>query len=215
MVKRKLKQNSYNMLTKVILFVSVTVVSHFVLAQKHVHGEGQLLIAQEDKQWQFQFVLPAADLLGFEHAPQTTAQHQQVAKIISKIEGVVEMLSLPAHCKLLSKSHSLSQWAAIGGDELSVEHKGQMATGSKSHSSHKHNQADNHDHENHHHESHEQHAHSDITVTYHFECENMLDALNVQLFAWAESLQTIDAQWFTAEHQGAQKLTSSAKVVSL
>ena len=36
-------------------------------AQKHVHGEGELLIAQEGNVLQMQFIIPAADALGFEH----------------------------------------------------------------------------------------------------------------------------------------------------
>jgi len=79
-----------------------------VFAQKHVHGEGLLLIAQEQQQWQFEFVLPAADLLGFEHMPQTLEQKQQVSSMINKIENVHYMIKLPTSCQRVSTSHSLA-----------------------------------------------------------------------------------------------------------
>ncbi|MFT6270783.1 MAG: hypothetical protein ACJAVV_003622 [Alphaproteobacteria bacterium] len=75
-------------------------------AQKHVHGEGPLLIAQQ--QWQFEFVLPAADLLGFKHMPETLEQKQQVSTMMNKIENVEAMIKLPENCRSVSTSHSLA-----------------------------------------------------------------------------------------------------------
>ena len=37
----------------------------------HVHGQGSLLIAQQENVWQLQFRLPAADIQTFEHAQST------------------------------------------------------------------------------------------------------------------------------------------------
>jgi hypothetical protein len=53
-----------------------------VVAQKHVHGDGQLLIAQDQQQWQFQFILPAADLLGFEYVAEILHAGIDVALLV-------------------------------------------------------------------------------------------------------------------------------------
>lgn len=94
---------------KQAIFIAVLcLICQTAFAQKHVHGEGLLLIAQEQQQWQFEFVLPAADLLGFEHMPETLEQKQQVSTMINKIENVEAMIKLPASCQSVSTSHSLA-----------------------------------------------------------------------------------------------------------
>ncbi|MFT5543968.1 MAG: hypothetical protein ACI97K_000032 [Glaciecola sp.] len=88
--------------------VVLCLICQTAVAQKHVHGEGLLLIAQEQQQWQFEFVLPAADLLGFEHMPETLEEKQQVITMINKIENVEAMIKLPENCRAVSTSHSLA-----------------------------------------------------------------------------------------------------------
>jgi hypothetical protein len=64
------------------LVASLCLSCQTVLAQKHVHGEGQLLIAQEQQRWQFHFILPAVNLLGFEHIPESAERKQILMNIV-------------------------------------------------------------------------------------------------------------------------------------
>ena len=56
-----------------MLFATVAFINQRVFAAEaaHVHGQGSLLIAQQENVWQLQFRLPAADIQTFEHAQST------------------------------------------------------------------------------------------------------------------------------------------------
>jgi hypothetical protein len=70
------------------------------LAQVHSHGEGQLLISQDDKQWLVQFILPAADVFGFEHAPESPEQRKQLAHRKHKLQTNADVINLGQQCVL-------------------------------------------------------------------------------------------------------------------
>lgn len=159
------------------------------LAKKHVHGEGMLFIAQEQKQWQFEFLLPAADLLGFEYMPQTAEQKQQVSNMITKIENVDAIITRPTTCQLVSNSHTL--------DTFTHSHK-------VSNHSHKHG---------HGHEQKKEQEHIDIRVNYIFSCQKSPSFVEVNILQSLDSLESVDVQWITEKHQGAAKLTQSSNIV--
>jgi hypothetical protein len=174
--------------------------------QAHVHGAGDLLIAQEDSQWQFQFRLPAADLLGFEHAPETQAQKDRLTLVGEQISDLSKVVVLPSFCKLTESDNSLNNLAsAVSGVHPHGDHE---------HDDHKH---EGHSHGDHKHDSehaHDDHTgHSDITLTYVFECKNILKQAQVTIFSIAPSLNTIQAQWITNKGQGAQNINESAAIL--
>ncbi|MGB0216554.1 MAG: ZrgA family zinc uptake protein [Alteromonas oceani] len=47
----------------------------------HVHGQGSLLIAQQENVWQLQFRLPAADIPTFEHAQRTEESADRIREL--------------------------------------------------------------------------------------------------------------------------------------
>jgi len=102
--------------------LQVSSVSTPVLAQAHVHGEGALLIAQQDKQWQFEFVLPAADILGFEHQAETQAQKNRVVSLVDNIETRQNILLVPRSCELQQNDHSLEKLLSEKHDDHDPDH---------------------------------------------------------------------------------------------
>ncbi|WP_340677071.1 DUF2796 domain-containing protein [Paraglaciecola sp.] len=46
----------------------------------HVHGQGRIHISQKNRSWYVQLILPTADVLGFEHAPDTAVQIEAVSE---------------------------------------------------------------------------------------------------------------------------------------
>ena len=42
----------------------------------HSHGEGVLFVVHDQDKWQVKFILPAGDIFGFEHQPETAEQKQ-------------------------------------------------------------------------------------------------------------------------------------------
>lgn len=172
---------------------------NLAIAQAHVHGEGQLLVAQEGNIWKLQFVLPAADVLGFEHKPETKAQREGVASLISSIESVSALVEPPAGCKLDTFAHSLEK-----------AHKAKDEHGHKDKDEHKHEHE--HDHDGKHDDEHE--GHSDVDISYTFMCSKNLSSLQVNIFTIAPSLQSLDAQWIVESGQGASQLSANANVLS-
>ena len=73
------------------------------LAGKHVHGHGQLLVAQDESNWQLQFSIPAADLPGFGHAAESDEQMQQVHQIEKQISEYSNVFSVDGNCHLVSQ----------------------------------------------------------------------------------------------------------------
>lgn len=191
----KQHKNSKNqegiMLRRALFIASLCLSCNAAIAQKHVHGEGQLLIAQQLHEWQFQFILPVADLLGFEHIPESAEQKQKLINVVSQIEDADEMITLPKFCKLLSMSHSLLDFgvgSAASSQSHSDVHKQQTPAEVK-------------------------HAHTDVSITYNFNCKNNPDSAIARLLEWSTSVHILNTQWVTNEQQGAVQLKPSSNIV--
>ena len=71
--------------------------------QTHVHGEATLNLVLDGNQLLLELASPAANLLGFEHAPQNQAQKQQLKKTHSLLSDVDSLVALTnASCQLIS-----------------------------------------------------------------------------------------------------------------
>lgn len=173
---------------KLILLLSV---GFSVNAQEHVHGQGQLLIAQEEQNWHLQLILPAADVLGFEHKPETQQQKNMIDKVAKHFEISDQVVQLKGRCQLHQTEYSLPD----------QKHE------------HEHEEAEAHDH-HHHVATHEDEVeHSNIEVDYIFSCDSPVNGVSVSLFQWAKSLQRIKAQWILKNGQGMVELTPNAPLV--
>lgn len=165
-------------------------------ANVHVHGQGQLLIAQDGQQWQLQFLLPAADIIGFEHEAQTLEEKQALARFLQRVEGVNTLFVLPSSCSINDFSHSLMRQSKASEDD---------------HSAHTSNEK-KHTH-GHKHDNHQQDNHKDIELSYTFTCQKTPQAFEVSLFTWATSLTTLQAQWITNKGQGATILNTEGSIL--
>ncbi|XOV78109.1 MAG: DUF2796 domain-containing protein [Aestuariibacter sp.] len=163
------------------------VLSFHVSAQQHVHGHGQLLIAQEQQKWHLKFILPAADILGFEHKPETEEQKHLLKEVTKRFESADEVVELKGSCRLDRVKNVLPQ----------------QEDDNKAHS-------DREEDDHHHHSRHEQeNKHSDIEVEYFFICESKVTAISVKLFDWARTLQHIKTQWIRDNGQGVAELNGN------
>ena len=72
----------------------------------HVHGESHLDLAQTDTGLELQWRSPAADLLGFEHAPRNQKEQDAVAALRQSLENPQALVKLPAaaDCQLAEAS---------------------------------------------------------------------------------------------------------------
>ena len=77
-------------------------------AQKHVHGEGELLIAQEGSLLQMQFIIPAADALGFEHQAASSSDKNAINVLAQQLKNSSHAIDIKGQCILQSTENSLA-----------------------------------------------------------------------------------------------------------
>lgn len=169
----------------------------------HVHGVGLLNVALDGNNLIIELDSPAANIVGFEHAPENDQQSHEVQGAIKLLKDGRKLFVLTpeAQCTL----HEAHVHSDIGGG-LHDEHE---AHGS--HEAHTHNDA--HSTGNHGDES----AHSEFKVAYHFECgrPDSLKAIDVMLFSHFPGFEELEVQMLTPKGQTAVPLTPKKFQLSL
>lgn len=144
------------MMKNVLLLSALFSCCNQVAAQVHQHGQGQLFVSQENNDWHVQFILPAADVLGFEHAPENAQQEKTLHSLIERLDKNDAIVDLGEHCTLSEITHSLSEHSLL-------EHSSFEAHEHESGGNDDHHEDDHHNDHNAHHELavHEEHSPSE------------------------------------------------------
>ena len=148
----------------------------------HVHGAGEVNLAQDGKQLYIELTLPAHDALGFETI-KTDSQKQELALALKKLEAP-DMWVLPtkAQCQL-EEAH---------------------ASANRENHGDKHHDDHDDDHARHHHDHDPDHEHKDsnhldIQATYLFSCSapNNLNSIGTDLFKRFERSERLSLKGLT------------------
>ena len=170
----------------------------------HVHGIAALNLALEGEEVHVELDSPAANIVGFEHAPSSEADHAVLDKAVATLKDGDRLFRFnsAAGCRM-EKAEVTS---ALLDDEHSDEHEKKDG--------HDHEKHENEDHAKEGHE-HEGEAHSDIEAAYHFECDRpgKLTQLTVELFEAFPGMQELNVQYVVESKQGAAELTPAKHVV--
>ena len=204
-----------------------------VAADKHVHGHGELLIAKEGNEMQLQFSLPAADLLGFEHAPETKSERMQRVRIQNTLSKSQNVFTTDGACSVVSQETALPDLFLLSEsdhDEHEEHHDHDEHEEHHDHDEHEeHHDHDEHEehhdhdeHEDHHdHDEHEDHhdhdeheRHTNISLDYQLQCSQDVKNITVTLFKSAQSLEAIEVQWITDQGQGITAVTATQPTLS-
>ena len=207
----------------------------------HVHGHAILNVAQEGKEVEVSFEIPAMDLVGFEHQPESHAQKEKVEQmrdLLKKGKNAVAF-NQSAGCSVESAKVESALLAGLdhhkehGHDDHKDHHDAHDHDKHKEHhDDHGHEKHDHHDHEEHAHDDHHDHdkhdehdheahghseTHSEFELTYHFVCANptVLSELKVTLFENAPTLTEIEASWFGESAVKKAELTSKQAKMNL
>ncbi|WP_146449200.1 zinc uptake protein ZrgA [Vibrio kanaloae] len=187
--------------------------------EAHVHGQVEVNIAQDGQELLVEVTAPGADVVGFEHAPETTEQKKVFEQAIAQLNKPDELFSFNnASCTLKFKSVTNTLEGEHdeheGHDHAEHEHDDHK---DHDHAEHDHNDHAEHDHDNHkghdhaeqEHDDHEGHDHSEgghgeFTVEYHYQCSDI------------EKLDTVNTQWFSkfsnTKSMTVNLLTDSAQI---
>jgi hypothetical protein len=147
----------------------------------HVHGTAHLNVAQIKGELTLELHSPAANIVGFEHAPRTAEEKQSLHRATHMLEEDEKLLLLPAEAKC---------------SRVSSQVESEMAE----HEEHDHEKAE---------QQHEM-EHSDFEVSWEYHCDNpqALTHVDVQLFHHLPDMREIKVQYVTPRKQGAATLTS-------
>ena len=179
--------------------------------EAHVHGQVEVNIAQDGQELLVEVTAPGADVVGFEHAPETTEQKKVFEQAIAQLNKPDELFSFNnASCTLKFKSvtNTLEGEHDDHKDPDHAEHDHDDHEG-HDHAEHDHDNHKGHDHAEHEHDDHEGHDHSEgghgeFTVEYHYQCSDI------------EKLDTVNTQWFSkfsnTKSMTVNLLTDSAQI---
>jgi hypothetical protein len=191
----------------------------------HVHGIAGLNLALEGKEVHVELDSPAANIVGFEHAPSSEADHAALDKAVATLrdgdrlfrfnsEAGCRMEKADITSALLDDEHSehADDHAHEKKDHHDHDDHGHENKEQHAHDEHKHEE---HGHDEHEHEKHAGETHSDIDAVYHFECDNpgKLAQLTVELFEAFPGMEKINVQYVVESKQGAAELTAANHVV--
>ncbi len=178
----------------------------------HVHGIAALNLALEGEEVQVELESPAANIVGFEHAPSSEADHAALDKAVATLKDGDQLFRFnsEAGCRM-EKAQVTSALLDQDHDEQADDHghENKDAHGDGEH------QHEKQGHEEHGHEEHEGETHSDIDAAYHFECDRpgKLMQLTVELFGAFPGMEELKVQYIFESKQGAAELTPADPVV--
>ena len=147
---------------------------------KHEHGVGELNIATEGDVIEFEFMIPGADIVGFEYVAKSDADIASIKKALQTFENYENIFTLPknSRCQLTEKQVALKE-----DEDDHDDHEGHDDhddhEGHDDHDDHEeHDDHDEHeehdDHDEHEgHDDHDEHAeenHNEFYAKYSFEC---------------------------------------------
>ncbi len=165
----------------------------------HVHGVGKLNVALDGNDLILELRSPAANIVGFEHAPENEQQTQEVHEAIELLKEGEKLFALTA------KAQCSLHEAHVDNDMVKGHHE--------EHEAHHQEHEDSH--------SEKDHAdgsdHSEFEATYHFECgdPDSLKAIDVRLFSHFPGFEELEVQLLTPKRQTAVELTPKKFQISL
>jgi len=186
--------------------------------EAHEHGVAQLNIVKEGSSFIIALETPAANILGFEHQPETEQQKQAVAMAQELLNAPGKLFRLPqdASCRLMDTD--LEAEVLAGGEQTGHAdlHQDDHAQHHDDHRNDKHQHEM--EHEEHGHDKHaDKHSHSDIDVQYTFNCDDPAKLTNVEvlLFKTFSGFEEINTQIISDKGQQAVELTPAKTNINL
>ncbi|PVV11527.1 MAG: hypothetical protein B6D77_06700 [gamma proteobacterium symbiont of Ctena orbiculata] len=172
--------------------------------EAHVHGFAALNLALEGEEVHIELDSPAANMVGFEHAPSSEADHAALDRAVAALKNGDQLFRFnkEAGCRM---EKAMVTSALL--KEEDHDHDGKHAD------DHDHEEKDEHEHEAH---EHEDETHSDIEAVYHFECDQpaKLTRLSVELFKAFPATEKLNVQYVIESKQGATELTIQDHIVN-
>ena len=170
----------YSLLLSALTTVSVAEETRQV--DKHEHGVGELNIAIEGNSMDLEFMIPGADIVGFEYKAKSDADVALVNDALMKFDEYSNIFLIPdaSNCNLVEADISINHGENHEDEHDHEEHEDEHDH--EEHEDHDHEEHDEHDHEEH--DEHGEEAHNEFVAHYSFTCGNVkeIDRINFTYF---------------------------------
>ncbi|MFZ3529541.1 DUF2796 domain-containing protein [Vibrio harveyi] len=203
--------------------------------EAHVHGHVEFNIAQDGKDLLIEITSPGADVVGFEHAPESAEQESALNNAIAALKDTNRLFAINQQAKCVIEdvhvAHTLGEESHEGHDHHDHgghdhdkhDHEGhdhdKHDHDHDKHKDHDHDEHDDHhDHDGHeHHEGHdhEHGGHGEFTVEYRYHCDSVADlnSIDTTWFKQFPATESISVNLFTDTTQSATNLSKdNAKI---
>ena len=192
----------YSLLLSALVTVSVAEETRQV--DKHEHGVGELNIAVEGNSIDLEFMIPGADIVGFEYKAKSEADVALVNDALIKFDEFNNIFSIPStsNCNLVEADISINQ-----GDNHKDEHNhdehddhDEHEDDHDEHDDHNEHE-DEHDHDDHgehdDHDEHDEEAHNEFVAHYSFNCGNIkeIDRISFPYFTTFPNSGELEVQF--------------------
>jgi hypothetical protein len=185
-------------------------------AEPHAHGVARADVALDGSTVQIEMRIPAADVLGFEHAARTDAQKDRVARARDMFEAPQKVVALSdgAECALTVVS------IEIGPDVAEEDHDIEENDEAHGHDDHAHDEHDEHAHDEAAHDDHTKEdakTHSEVRVVYSADCARpgALESIAFPYFEQEVSTSTLEVRAISVTGALAGDLSADKPALSL
>jgi len=195
----------------------------FTEHEAHEHGRAIAEISYADNQLNVYLIIPAINVLGFEHTPNTQEEKKIADAIIAKLSDPKHVLEINTACTVASTY--IEEGHEVGDDHEEHEHESdhdQHHEDEDHHDEHEHESDHDQHHENethhdeHQHESHHEHDHEgehepehfNIEIEHEYDCQSNDEVmLSFSIFKTLPTLEKLDIQYVSEEQQQLSTLT--------
>ena len=193
--------------------------------EAHQHGIGEMNIAVVGEAVQIELLIPAANVVGFEHEPRNQNERAQIAAAKKEFSKPATVVTLPvaAKCTVTDSDVDLGPDEEQGHDKHAHSHDNHEKH-KKGHGKHDDHDKHAHGHDKHGHDEHEkghgkhdEEAHSSLHAEYAFRCKNpkALTEMMFPVFKHLRNAERLDVQLVTDKRQDRVRLTPKQVKISL
>ena len=178
-----------------------------------MHGAAELNVVRLGQQMQFEFISPAANLLGFERAPESDAEKTLLDEVtVALYSGDWLVGDALAGCESSLELLELPEFSNTGFESDDHDHDEEHEHDDD------HDHDEDHEHEDSHDDDHEDEggAHADFRVQYLFNCASPPPAqLAITAFDQYPGIENIRVQWINDAAQGFAELNAQNATLRL
>ena len=188
---------------------------------KHEHGVGELNIAIDGSLAEFEFMLPGADIVGFEYEAKSDEDLAKIENALLVLENYENLFALTKNskCVLADLDYHLS--GEEHDEHADEEHDEHADEEHDEHADEEHDEHADEEHDEHADEEHEEHAdeesHTEFYAKYSFKCDNIkqLDKVEFSYFKTFPNSSELEVQFVSDIGSNAFEVEADKPVIIL